>query len=101
MRDCVVPDCLRADTGRVRASGYLARPMATEEEMRTPLFDVVIQNAGDAETGEMFITVQLIDRYHDGPDIGKVIGEAECDSLDAALEWARGAVTAFMKGTEA
>lgn len=70
--------------------------------MKTPLFDVVLQNAGDAETGEIFITVVIVDRYHDGPDIGKVIGESdEFDKLDDALEWARRAVTAFMKGTDA
>lgn len=69
--------------------------------MNTPLFDVVLCNTAD-EKGKLVIVVKLIDRYHDGPDVPKLIGESpEFRSIDDAIEWARRAVTAFMEGTQA
>lgn len=67
--------------------------------MNTPLFDVVISVSGDDETGTGIYTVKVIDRYHQGDD---VIGQKyDMHSLDEAMEFAKGAVTAFMEGTTA
>jgi hypothetical protein len=67
--------------------------------MSTPLFDVVISVSGDDETGGGIYEVTIIDRYHPEND---VIGRKECmHSLDDAIEFAKGAVTAFMEGTTA
>jgi hypothetical protein len=61
-----------------------------------PLFDVILHVFGDTETGAGIYDVSIIDRYHKRGDI---IGQTEANSLDEALEFARGAVTAFMEGT--
>lgn len=64
-----------------------------------PRFDVVISTLGDAETGEYQFDVEIIDRHH-GQDNPAVLVE-RFDDPDDAIEWARGAVTAFMKGAKA
>jgi hypothetical protein len=63
--------------------------------MTTPLFAVIIDVAGtDEGTGVYDVTV--VDRYHD--DVDTVIGEkTDMRSLDEAMEFAKGAVTAFWK----
>lgn len=67
--------------------------------MKTPLFDVIISVQGDDETGGGIYTVQIIDRYHKHT---KVVDEKrEMTSLNDALAFAKGAVTAFMEGTQA
>lgn len=65
----------------------------------TPLFGVIISVDGDDDTGEGIYDVQIVDRYN---DFGDVIGEkTNMRSLDEAMEFAKGAVTAFMEGTTA
>lgn len=75
--------------------------------MTTPLFDVVISVSGDDETGSGIYDVTIIDRYHETRSganwhLSDVIGQkTDLHSLDDAMEFAKGAVTAFMKGTTA
>ncbi|WP_431231472.1 hypothetical protein ACQ856_18090 [Mycolicibacterium psychrotolerans] len=66
------------------------------------LFDVVLEVSGDTETGGGLYDVTITDRY-DGPGHtpGAIIGRHEARNLDDALAFARGAVTAFMEGTQA
>lgn len=67
--------------------------------MKQPLFDVIITAYGDNDTGHVSHTVRIVGRYqkHDGELIGQ---KYDC-TLDQAIEFARGAVTAFLEGTEA
>ena len=67
--------------------------------MKTPIFDVILSVSGDRFTGEHCTDVKIVGRYkqHDG----ELVGQKECRTLDEALEYAKGAVTAFLKGTEA
>lgn len=71
--------------------------------MKTALFDIVIAVTGDQETGAYGMTGVLVDRYHtDEFDDGNIIGESEeFQRLDDVIAWAKGAVTAFMEGTNA
>jgi D-aminopeptidase len=65
------------------------------------LFDVTLSTYGDAETGEFKITAEVVGMYNFP---GGVVGGQEftgAGALDAAVEWAKGAVAAFMKGTKA
>ena len=69
--------------------------------MPTPLFDVVLENAAD-DAGQLVITAKVIDRYHDDERDGATIGTSpEYRTIDDAIQWARGAVTAFLEGTQA
>lgn len=63
-----------------------------------PLFDVVLHVYGDPETGTGLYDVDIIDRHRNR---GEVIGQHQANSLDDAITFAKGAVTAFMEGTEA
>jgi hypothetical protein len=68
---------------------------------RTPLFDVVISVYGDENTGSGIYDVFVIDKYHGGPgDTPWVVGhQSNLTSLDQSIQFAKGAVTAFMEGT--
>lgn len=66
--------------------------------MKRPLFDVVLAVSG-TDTGGGLYDVQIIDRYHKA---SVIIGEkSDIPTLNEAIEFARGAVSAFMKGTTA
>ena len=67
--------------------------------MKTPLFEVKITAYGDPDTGAVGHCVLITGRYkqHDGKDIGHL---HDC-TLDEAIEYAKGAVTTFLEGTEA
>lgn len=66
------------------------------------LFDVVLEVSGDSETGGGVYDVKIVDRYDaPGHTPGDIIGQHEALNLADAMEFARGAVTAFMKGTQA
>lgn len=70
--------------------------------MKQPLFDVVLNVFGDTNTGGGIYDVTIVDRYDaPGHTPGDVIGRHEATSLDDAMTFARGAVTAFMEGTQA
>lgn len=63
-----------------------------------PLFDVVIHVSGTDE-GTGLYDVEIIDRYHKTAD---VIGRlTNLTSLDDAIGFAKGTVTAFMQGAQA
>lgn len=67
--------------------------------MRRPLFDVILHVEGEDETGTGIYSVEIVDRFHKRGDI---IGhKSNLLSLDEAMAFAKGAVTEFMKGTEA
>ncbi|WAB10153.1 hypothetical protein SEA_GRAVAILLIA_44 [Mycobacterium phage Gravaillia] len=66
------------------------------------LFDVVLEVSGDPATGGGIYDVSVVDRYDaPGHTPGDVIGRHEAHNLADAMEFAWGAVTAFMKGTTA
>jgi hypothetical protein len=66
--------------------------------MTTPLFSVIINVDGDDETGCGIYEVHIVDRYHEDL-VDKVIGaKTNMSSLDEAMQFAKGAVTAFMSG---
>ncbi|GJJ20066.1 hypothetical protein [Mycolicibacterium mageritense] len=66
---------------------------------KRPLFDVTIAVSGNDDTGTGIYDVTIVDRYHKRGDI---IGEKrDLTSLDDAIVFAKGAVTAFMQGTPA
>lgn len=68
----------------------------------TPLFDVVISVSGDDDTGGGVYDVTIVDRYDTpGHTPGDIIGRHEAHNLADAMQFARGAVTAFMKETQA
>jgi hypothetical protein len=67
--------------------------------MKTALFDVVITAYGDIETGATTHGVRIVSRYKQ--DDGRVIGEKKDCSLPEAMQYASGAVVAFLEGTEA
>lgn len=70
--------------------------------MKQPLFDVVLNVFGDTNTGGGVYDVTIVDRYDaPGHTLGDVIGRHEASSFDDAMAFARGAVTAFMEGTQA
>lgn len=61
------------------------------------LFAVIINVDGNDETGCGIYDVRIVDRYsHPGHILGE---KTNLDSLDEAIEFAKGAVTAFMSGT--
>lgn len=61
---------------------------------RTSLFAVIINVDGDDETGCGIYDVRIVDRYSHP---GHVLYEGtDLDSLDKAMEFAKGAVTVFM-----
>jgi len=64
-----------------------------------PLFDVVISVSGN-DAGAGVYDVTIIDRYHGKKDdwIGR---KSDMSSLDEAMEFAKGSVTAFLEGTRA
>jgi hypothetical protein len=63
------------------------------------LFDVIISVSGDPVTRHAFYEVTVIDKYNfPGGEIGR---KADMTSLDDAMEFAKGCVTAFLQGTEA
>jgi len=65
----------------------------------TALFDAVIRVSGD-DAGAMSFRVDLVDRYHDGPDVPRLIGSSPTfTDLDDAVGWARGAIESFQRGT--
>ena len=65
----------------------------------TPLFDTIIRAFGDG-AGAMTFRVDLVDRYHDGPDVPRLIGSSPVfTDLDDAVGWARGAIESFQQGT--
>jgi hypothetical protein len=68
---------------------------------KTPLFDVVISVYGDESTGTGIYDVFIIDKYHGGPgDTPWVVAhQSNLTSLDQSMQFAKGAVTAFMEGT--
>jgi hypothetical protein len=62
--------------------------------MREPLFDVIISVDGDPDSGEFFTSVKIVDRCRHLD--GSLIGEpSEFDTVDDAIEHARGAILAF------
>ena len=67
--------------------------------MKTPLFEVKITAYGDTETGAGSNCVHIIGRH--GKHDGEQVGELHDCTLDEAIEFTRGSVTAFMKGTQA
>lgn len=68
--------------------------------MREPLFDVVLSTEADVVTQEHWIGVKVIDRrrQHDGET---VVAQTDFPGLDAAMQFAREAVTEWMEGTQA
>lgn len=67
--------------------------------MMQPLFDVVLSTLGDSETGEFIIAVEVVKTLD--PHNPESLGGKEFEgpgALDSAIEWAKGAVTAFMEG---
>jgi hypothetical protein len=62
------------------------------------LFDVMITACG-TQTGEFAHKVRIVNRYKQND--GALIGQRDCRTLEEALEFARGTVTAFMEGTRA
>jgi hypothetical protein len=64
----------------------------------TPLFDVNIHVFG-TDQGTGYYTVTIFDRYHPGENL--IGGKTGMTNLDEAIEFAKGAVTAFMEGTSA
>jgi hypothetical protein len=69
--------------------------------MMDRLFDVTLEVSGNPDTGECFYNVVILDRYNQDGPFPRVIGTSQAESLDAAMEFARGAVTAFLQGTAA
>jgi hypothetical protein len=67
--------------------------------MMRALFDVTITSFGDDETGEFYFSARIIDR-RPATD-GALIGQQDAPTLNTAIAYARGAVTAFMEGTQA
>ena len=67
---------------------------------KTPLFDVIISVYGDKDTGGGIYDVFIIDKYH-GIDPWVMAHQSNMTSLDQAMQFAKGAVTAFMEGTKA
>lgn len=66
---------------------------------KRPLFDVVLAVHGDDDTGTGIYDVRIIDRYRDS---GSLIGhKSDLTSLDEAMQFARGAVSAFMRSADA
>jgi hypothetical protein len=66
--------------------------------MTTSLFSVIINVDGDDETGRAIYEVHIVDRYHEDL-VDKIIGaKINMHSLDEAMQFAKGAVTAFMSG---
>lgn len=68
------------------------------------LFDVTLSNYGNSETGEFAFRVEVVDTYNQGVGGRRVLGAQEftgTNALDEAVEWTKGAVTAFMRGTQA
>lgn len=66
--------------------------------MRRPLFDVVISVSGDEESGTLTYDVRIVDTRDDS---SRLIGRATSPmtSLDEAMRFAKGAVSAFIEGT--
>lgn len=65
-----------------------------------PLFDVVIHVSGTDE-GTGLYDVEIIDRYHKTADVIGRVAVADLTSLDDAIGFAKGTVTAFMQGAQA
>jgi len=84
----------RDDVLDIVGSAMRASPMS-----KRPLVDVTISVFRDEATGEGVYDVLIIDRYS---KVGEQIGQKyDMSSLDEAIEFATGAVTAFMQGTAA
>ena len=84
----------RDDVLDIVGSAMRASPMS-----KRPLFDVTISVFRDEATGEGVYDVLIIDRYH---KVAEQIGQKyDMSSLDEAIEFAKGGVTAFMQGTAA
>lgn len=64
-------------------------------------FDTVIRAAGHDITGAMLYQVEIIDRFHDGPDVPSSIGSSPVfDTVGAAIQWAWNAIEAFRDKAE-
>lgn len=60
------------------------------------LFDTVIRTAGHDVTGKMLFRVEVIDLYHDGPNVPSSLGTSPiCETAAEAMEWASEAIAAF------
>lgn len=65
------------------------------------LFDVVIRAHGHNVTGSMLFRVDLVDRYHDGPDVPSLMGTSPIyDTVDEAMDWASRAIKRFQGAAE-
>jgi hypothetical protein len=69
------------------------------ELMKQPMFDVTITACFDTETGKGSHDVRVVGRYKARD--GELIGVKQDCTLDEAIDYAKGLVTAFMAGTEA
>jgi hypothetical protein len=70
--------------------------MGKDRSMKQPLFDVIITVLGDTETRDVSYDVSVLRLYTTREHIG-VLDDAQ--RLEDALEFARGAVTAFLGET--
>ena len=74
--------------------------MAVFPDGFTMLFDAIVR-VGSDQVGNLAFGVELVDRYHDGPDVPGRIGNSPLfTDPDEAIEWTRRAIARFKGAVE-